>query len=439
MFAQITSLRYWKSEHDETMCEDVCAYDSLRGIFAIADGAGTTLFSNIWAKILVSQFLAVPLLSNDPFEVEWWVRRVQHEFRTNRESNPALETLAWNALQKIHSEGSQSTLATLRLSRADITSAQAELLAFGDSCIFIARHGAHNIRAFPLEQEAEFDRAPICIPSSFRIFNRHFHRGLHQHIELRPGDTVVLATDAVARWIVSAGGGRYATPFKAFQEVIAQTSESWADFIEKQRSKQRIIDDDCTALIIKLFSQPRHQGSYLMLGSTPGHADDIREERKRDFEGTRQAGNKELVAIYYGDGEDLRREGIELAPQELQDAQHVADALREVLSTLHAALNRPDLVARVQPVWQKYAPVLETEPCAERLRQTLRQLGVIPAPARPQQSAQPATEEPTPGADPMPPAMDAPGEATAAERAQNNEHDQSSPFDEQRSEPIGGR
>jgi len=54
MFAQVTRLQYWKSEHDEQTCEDAYGESVTDGLFAVADGAGTTLFSNIWAKILGS-------------------------------------------------------------------------------------------------------------------------------------------------------------------------------------------------------------------------------------------------------------------------------------------------------------------------------------------------------------------------------------------------
>src|SRR5579872_2335622 len=99
MFAQITRLRYWKSEHDEQTCEDAYGEDALHGLFAIADGVGTTLFSNIWSSILVERFLAAPLMSNDAFEVEWWVRQAQKQYQQDA---PQAGKLDWNALQKAH-------------------------------------------------------------------------------------------------------------------------------------------------------------------------------------------------------------------------------------------------------------------------------------------------------------------------------------------------
>src|SRR5579884_3762381 len=125
MFAQVIGLRYWKSEHDETTCEDAYNANCAEGLFAIADGAGTTLFSDTWARILVASFLRVPLLSTDPFEVEWWLRLAQEQYK---QEAPDIEGMTWNALQKARGQGSHSTLATLRFTQVQENTAQATLL-----------------------------------------------------------------------------------------------------------------------------------------------------------------------------------------------------------------------------------------------------------------------------------------------------------------------
>src|SRR5947209_2055124 len=149
MLAQVTMLRHWKSEHNEETCEDACGENTAQGLFAVADGVGTTLFSDAWANFLVQHFLHVPLLSNDPFEVEWWVRLVQEQFKNEFSAGA---NMAWNAQQKAQSQGSYSTLATLRVSESDAIHAEVSLLAFGDSCVFVSKPSAEHIWSFPLEQ-----------------------------------------------------------------------------------------------------------------------------------------------------------------------------------------------------------------------------------------------------------------------------------------------
>lgn len=383
MFAQVTQMQYWKSEHDEETCEDAYGESAADGLFAIADGAGTTLFSNIWAKILIQSFLTNPLLSADPFEVEWWVRQVQEQFK---QEAPDTEKMAWNALQKTQNQGSHATLATLRVWRKLAGSAHAKLLIIGDSCILIGNPRSGRVQSFLLNNPTDFERAPVCIPSKRSIFHRYFHRCHVKQVELLPGDVVVLATDAVSKWVISAANGRHETVLDAFQELITQTPATWEKFILECRNRGEMADDDSTALIFALTADVLE--SSIPLGTTREHSKALREKRKKEFTDALEANNKELIAITYGDGVDMTLEGVTLPLEQVEQARQVADALQEVLQVLRQEVNSPDAAARVGPVWQQNAPLLLEEPCAANLRQTLAHIGVIVMPSA---QAQPET------------------------------------------------
>jgi hypothetical protein len=393
MFAHITSLRYWKSEHDEETCEDARGQDAASGLFAVADGAGTTLFSNIWAHILVEHFLSVPLLSNDPFEVEWWVRQAQKQFE---QQAPQPDMLQWNAFQKAQSQGSHATLATLRITESGATEALAELLVFGDSCVLIGKANERRVLSFPLDNPADFERAPICIPTRPSIFNRYFHRAHMMRETLSAGDLVVLATDAVAKWIVSAGAGHYTGPLDALHEVSRQTPETWPAFIEECRDQKGMLDDDSTALVLAL--QANASENAVELGTTREHAAAIREQRSRNLGQALGADNKELAAFYIGDGVDLSQEvGIQLCWEQIQHYRRVADAMREVLQVLRQEVSRPGGAAKVEAIWQQHAALLQDEVCAKNVRQTLTRMGIavmppVPSPALVEGSAPAAPE-----------------------------------------------
>lgn len=371
MLAQVTRLRYWKSEHEEETCEDAYGENIADGLFAVADGAGTTLFSGAWAALLVEHFLRVPLMSTDPFEVEWWVSLAQEQFKRNV---PEPENMAWNAVQKAHNQGSHATLATLRIARSDATHAQADLLVFGDSCIIVDKPSIEHVLSFPLEDPHEFEQAPICVPSKPALFNRYFHQCQAISLTLGADDVVVLATDAVSKWILSAGGGRYSEQKQAFAAVTQQTADSWPSFIHECRARKEMVDDDSTALIIGLLPDSSSQGTPL--GSTREHSKQVREERKRHFMQMHTDQNTERAAIYFGDGVDLRLEGVDLPQHQIRYAREVADAQKAVLTALRQELNNPNVVTAMTPIWQKYAHLLYFEPCAENLRKTLTRLGV---------------------------------------------------------------
>ncbi|HEU0001194.1 MAG TPA: protein phosphatase 2C domain-containing protein [Ktedonobacteraceae bacterium] len=372
MFADVTSLRYWKSERaDITTCEDALRFDLQHGLFCVADGAGSTLFSNIWADILVEQFVKDPLMSSDPFEMEWWIRQAQKHYQ---ERAPQSDRLNWNARRKALEQGAYSTLATLRFTRAERTAASAELLVVGDSCIITGNPQKQQITSFPLQHSQEFDRAPYCVPALPKNLNRYTLYARTWEVSFAPGDIIILATDAVARWIIGGGAsGNESNSWLAFNEVAQKRERDWPEFIDACRANQSMVDDDSTAMIIALREDGRE-------AERPGLPAAPRQEtvaaRRAEFERARNEDNKELVAITYGDGYMLNTASIILTDKEKTEAREVADALRNVLQAVRDALNMPNFTAKVEPVWWRYAHRLIDEPCAETIRKNLAAQGV---------------------------------------------------------------
>lgn len=370
MFVHTTPLRYWKSERaDISTCEDAFAQNSASGLFAVADGAGTTLFSNIWADILVQQFVTRPLLSDDVFEMEWWVRQAQPVY-TGRV--PPVEKLDWNAQEKARKQGAYTTLATLRVSRVTPQSAEAELLVIGDSCVIIGRPSLQEVKSFPLQEASEFDRAPFCVPALLRNLNRNGLNCRRLSYPLLPDDIVILATDAVSRWIVS-GANETMSQWQAFMQVAEQTEGSWPIFIRGCRERREMVDDDVTALILR-FQEQQEEGA-VSLGTTTEHSPEVREQRRKAFADAKGPDNKELMAIVYGDGKDFIQPLSE--SKEILDAREVANALKEVMQALRDALaNGTNVAKKLEPIWWKNEKLLASEPCAENLRKSLAANGV---------------------------------------------------------------
>jgi len=385
MFAHVTGLRYWKSERAElTTCEDALGYDVPRGLFCVADGAGTTLFSNLWADMLVKQFVSDPLMSSDPFEMEWWIRLAQKEYQAV--IAPKLSLLNWSAKQKAVDQGAYSTLVALRVVQQTAQSVIVALLAVGDSCVLVGHMAEQRLEAFPLQHDEEFDRSPYCVPALFKNLNRHTLYPKEQIVELLAGDVIILATDAVARWIVSGGGsGAESKAWEALLEVSRRTGDDWPSFIDSSRRNRELHDDDCTALIIQLMAEgPESEQT----GVTAEPRPETISLRQEEFERAREEDNKEQVAIVYGDGRMLQSVAITLSEDERKKARAVADALREVRQAMRDALNTSNFAAKVAPVWWRHADQLMNESCAEVVRKTLVSQGIslaqpAPPPARP--------------------------------------------------------
>lgn len=384
MYAHVTRLQCWKSEHNDQTCEDAYGMNLAEGLLVVADGVGTTLFSNIWARHLVDHFLAAPLLSEDPFEVEWWLRVAQEQFQ---QSLPPLEGMPWNVKQKVQSEGSFSTLATLRMLTAagagETSSIKAKMLVFGDSCIFIHKAAAATVLSFPLAQVSDFDQPPISLPSKLSAFHRYFQRGSTHCINLQVGDRVLLATDAVARWIIDAENRVGESALSAFHAIAEQTAESWPGFVAACRTAGSMVDDDSTAILLSLSTHPV-DGSETILGMTTAHRPEVRASRRDAFLQAVQEQNKELAAILFGDGQDLEQEGVFFENGQKQRARQVADALRDMLTVLRREINGPQAAQMILPTWRKYEPLLLEEPCAAAVRKTLTRLGIaLEAPVDP--------------------------------------------------------
>lgn len=372
MFAHVTSLRYWKSERaDITTCEDALHANVRRGLFCVADGAGTTLFSNIWAEILVEQFAHEPLLSSDPFEMEWWIRQAQKYYR---ERVPLADKLGWNARRKAVEQGAYATLATMRFTHSEAQSATAQLLAVGDSCVIIGRPAHRQITPFPLQHAEDFNRAPYCVPSLLKNLNRYMLYTRTDEVTLMTGDIVILATDAVARWIISGKGtDNEQLIWEAFLEVAQKTESDWPTFINACRATQMMVDDDATAIIITLQEMGSEEER---LDTQAGPSAETVTQRTEEFKRVHAENNKELVAIVYGDGHMLNDVGISLSDEDKKKARAVADALRNVLQTMRDEANHPKFVAKIEPVWWQYADLLMDEPCAETIRRNLTAQGV---------------------------------------------------------------
>ncbi len=384
MRARITRLQTWRSEYSAETCQDRLLDNLASGLFAVADGAGTTTFPSLWADVLVKHFLRVPLMSDNPFEVEWWVRLAQERYTAAR---PRLESLSSDAREKESTQGSESTLATIRIARVDAASASAGLLVFGDSCVLIGRAATGQVETFPLEKAADFDRHPICLPSNPEVFQRKFHRCKQQNAEVQAGDVLLLATDAVSRWIIGKGNGQYKTIWESFHEVIQRTpGADWQTFIEEQRRTRAMADDDSTALVIELqpdtfvFPAEIKDGAHDVgrLGTTTRHTPEIVKQRKANFAQARKDRQSELEAIYFGDGTDLGDllDG-QILQADIERARKVADALRAVISASAAFYKKPNFVPKMQEVWAQYKEWLQDEPCAEGIRATLQANGVF--------------------------------------------------------------
>ena len=375
MRVKTTFLACPSSEKTIETDQDAAYFETAKGIFAIADGVSATLFSDTWSDLVVKYAVENPLFSKDLFEVQWWLEGVQPRYEA---ATPKAEELPYHAQDKARA-GSLCTLTVLRITKTTTDTAQAQLLGFGDSVIMIQRKNG-EIESFPIKVCEDFGLAPICIPAKMVSFDRSFNRCETLDISLRAGETVLLATDAVAAWILCAPQ-RGQSIAEAFQIIAAQTQETWKSFIESRRPSREIVDDDSTALILNLDIDARQGNGWDELGKTPMPDLKTMQTRRAQLQEALKKKQWERVAVLWGDGIQIQTaSGTNPTEKEIEYARNVADASAAVSAAIRRGNKQDTETARnklIGDAWNAHRVILDSEPSVRTLRENLLRGGMI--------------------------------------------------------------
>jgi hypothetical protein len=215
---------------------------------AIADGATESSFARAWAQALTEGFACDPLSPKpDLTELMERVGPLQKQWH----AGIAWDRLPWFAEDKARN-GAFAALLTLRFEapaaddNADgiVADRRWHALAIGDTCLFQVRDDALHL-AFPLSESAAFDSTPLLLSS-----NPARNLQVWDHAQaltglFKPGDTMLLMTDALAKWFLSeAEAGR-----KPWHILCAVTEQAeFTELTQALRAAHRLKNDD-TSLI----------------------------------------------------------------------------------------------------------------------------------------------------------------------------------------------
>ena len=214
---------------------------------SVCDGATESAFAKEWAQILSEAFVHRPMdLSYlDNHSLSGWLSSCQEEW------NRAVpwERIPWHGEAKTRA-GAMSTLLGLEIAQttnsAGVYSWKA--LAVGDGCLFVVRQGALAV-SFPIYSAAQFGNTPSLICS-----NPANNGGLWQRVhqlrgECLPGDLIILASDALACWILQEreSGSR---PWETLQAMGSDAE--WQAWVQARRSDRSMRNDDTSLIIIEV-------------------------------------------------------------------------------------------------------------------------------------------------------------------------------------------
>lgn len=223
--------------------QDAVSTDASRGRAAIADGVASSLFAGAWARTLVEAATYDPPNLDDPEALARWLVLRREAWA----AQVRLDRLAWHQKPKLR-EGAFSTLLWLQLAAGDHADAyRLQAWAIGDTCLFLVRAG-QLVRSFPIQEVEQFETSPLAIGSIDRNHDRllEFQR---MQADCRTGDWLVLATDAMAAWVLRACQSGRPPHWDEFWEM---GEDPWRERIGALRAERELRYDDTTLLMLRI-------------------------------------------------------------------------------------------------------------------------------------------------------------------------------------------
>jgi Protein phosphatase 2C len=218
-----------KDGHTSDECEDAVAGDAALGRFAVADGASESFAAGEWARLLVEAFVFKGPVKN------WLVGP-----REDWSKAVSGQAMSWYAEEKLTVGGHATFLGVTTRTVDDVIEWGA--VSVGDACLFHIVAGG-CLSSFPLSRPSDFNTSPALVGSKAGTPAWKTTRGV-----LRPGEALLLTTDALAQCLLSTADDRaFAGPGLLCLEEI----DDFALWVDAQRAEGKLKNDDVALGIVE--------------------------------------------------------------------------------------------------------------------------------------------------------------------------------------------
>lgn len=199
---------------------------------ALADGATESMYAKRWADALVQGLVSHKVGTEG--EVRTVASTIQEDFHDQLSEAP--ESQPWYVTAK-ETEGAYATVLSLAIERGGTWRA----VSIGDCCVFHVREDRLQT-AWPIDSAEAFGHRPDVFPSlpSSEVPQPHTASG-----EWTEGDSFVLATDAVAQWLLREG-----EEGNIWSDIIWREKEDIEAALLAARQNGDLQSDDATLLIL---------------------------------------------------------------------------------------------------------------------------------------------------------------------------------------------
>jgi len=219
------------------------------GLFAVADGASTSLYSGLWAEIFIASLLGNWIHFRNAAEHEMSVDHFDELLSGPRRDwlsrvniiNPKPKYYEVNKL----AQGAHSTFVALHI-QPDLN--QWEALAFGDSCLFQLRLN-QIVAAFPVTALSNFPPVPDLVCSRSQYNHTKGLRMQFAHGTYQTSDVFLLASDALSRLIFSRAEAHH----DLRQLVQLADRENFNEFVLECRQRGELENDDASLVTIEVL------------------------------------------------------------------------------------------------------------------------------------------------------------------------------------------
>lgn len=241
---------YHKSEATVETNEDSYKIDSTTNTFSLSDGATSSPEAGAWSRMIVEENSSCgsdkkEVIKNFPKIKEKWDK--YWEQRKNDILNKSHGWWTETILEKPN--GATYCSLTFDTDYKNQKEVSWRALAIGDSCVLHFREGK-LLKSFPIDDPLCFtDRPNLLKTTNTQEELESEVKGINEISGIaQKGDTFVLATDALAEWIL-----KYVPNSQELkQKILLSTSYNldFEKFILEERKYNRLKDDDSTLIIV---------------------------------------------------------------------------------------------------------------------------------------------------------------------------------------------
>ena len=215
-------------------------------MLAVCDGASESAFARIWAQILAEALVRRPLdmWRLEAPVLEAWLEPCLSEW------NDAVPwgRIPWHGQAKTRA-GSLATFLAMQVAwpSDDSRALPWRAAAVGDCCLFVVRDET-LIVSFPLENSGQFNTTPPLVCSNPANNGDVWAQARQLGGECLPGDLMILASDALACWILeeNESGGR---PWETLLSLNSE--EQWREWVQAKRGERAMRNDDTTMVTLR--------------------------------------------------------------------------------------------------------------------------------------------------------------------------------------------